>query len=139
VAELGGKGNVRNVVSALEISLTQFGIPDDGANPWYYPSIAEYSTLLETHGLEVREADLFERPTKLEAGERGLATWVTMFGGSFLDRLQLEQIAAVGVSSRERGRKLELRPNTRGRPGGRPLLPSGVAAQFVAGATFGTA
>jgi trans-aconitate methyltransferase len=87
VAEFGGKGNVRNVVSALEISLTQFGISDDGANPWYYPSIAEYSTLLETHGLEVREADLFERPTKLEDGERGLATWVTMFGGSFLDRV----------------------------------------------------
>ena len=87
VTEFGGKGNVRKVVAALEISLTQFGIPADGANPWYYPSIAEYSTLLETHGLEVREAVLFERPTKLEDGECGLAIWIAMFGGSFLDRI----------------------------------------------------
>lgn len=87
VAEFGGKGNVRNVVQALEAALAHQGIPADGANPWYYPSIAEYATLLETHGLEVHEAVWFERPTRLEDGERGLATWVTMFCGSFTERV----------------------------------------------------
>lgn len=87
VAEFGGKGNVYNVVAALEIALTQLGISPAGANPWYYPSIAEYATLLEQHDLQVREAVLFERPTKLEDGERGLATWVAMFCGSFLERV----------------------------------------------------
>ena len=72
---------------ALDAALTQLGISPDGANPWYYPSIAEYSALLEQQGLEVREAVLFDRPTKLEDGQRGFANWITMFCGSFLDRV----------------------------------------------------
>jgi trans-aconitate methyltransferase len=87
VAEFGGKGNVRKVVEALNAALTELGISPDGANPWYYPSVAEYSTLLEKHGLEVREAALFERPTKLEDGERGFAIWITMFCATYLDRV----------------------------------------------------
>jgi ubiquinone/menaquinone biosynthesis C-methylase UbiE len=87
VAEFGGKGNVRSVVEAFETALHKLRIPVDGANPWFYPSIAEYSSLLEKHGLEVREAALFARPTKLEDGERGFETWVTMFGAAFLERV----------------------------------------------------
>jgi len=33
VAEFGGKGNVRHVVTALETALAEFGISADGANP----------------------------------------------------------------------------------------------------------
>jgi trans-aconitate methyltransferase len=87
VAEFGGKGNVRQVVAALENALEQLHIPADGANPWYYPSIAEYSALLEKHQLEVREAALFVRPTKLEDSERGLANWIKMFCGTYLERV----------------------------------------------------
>jgi trans-aconitate methyltransferase len=87
VVEFGGKGNVRNVVMALEIAVTQLGISPEGANPWFYPSVAEYAALLEKHGLEVREAALFERPTMLEDGERGLETWIAMFGGAFMERV----------------------------------------------------
>lgn len=87
VAEFGGKGNVSNVVTALESALTQVGISPDGANPWFFPSIAEYTALIEKHGLETREAALFDRPTKLEDGELGFATWVCMFCASFLDRV----------------------------------------------------
>jgi len=87
VAELGGKGNVRNVVLALEAALIELGISTAGANPWFYPGIAEYSALLENHGLEVREAALFERPSTLEDAERGLETWITMFCGTFLEQV----------------------------------------------------
>ncbi|HEY1424381.1 MAG TPA: methyltransferase domain-containing protein [Candidatus Acidoferrum sp.] len=87
VAEFGGKGNVCKVLRALDAALTQLGISPAGANPWYYPSVAEYSTLLEKHGLEVREAALFDRPTKLEDGERGFSNWITMFCESFLERV----------------------------------------------------
>lgn len=87
VAEFGGKGNVRSAVMALESALAELGLSAEGANPWFYPSVAEYSALLEKHALEVREAALFERPTKLEDGERGLATWITMFGAAFLERV----------------------------------------------------
>ena len=84
IAEFGGKGNVQHVVAALEESLRSFGIPAEGVNPWYYPSIAEYSAVLEKHGLEVRQAVLFDRPTKLEDGEQGFATWIRMFCGSYV-------------------------------------------------------
>lgn len=87
VAEFGGKGNVDNVMAALEAALTQLGVSPAGANIWYYPGIAEYASLLESHGLEVREAVLFERPTKLEDGERGLANWMIMFCASYLQRI----------------------------------------------------
>ncbi len=46
----------------------------------YFPSVAEYSSILESRGLEVRQAWLFDRPTKLEDGENGLRNWLTMFG-----------------------------------------------------------
>jgi len=94
IAEFGGKGNVRNVVAALENALTQLGISSDGVSPWFYPSVAQYAALLEKHALEVREATLFERPTKLEDGERGLATWIVMFGNSFLERVPADQRTA---------------------------------------------
>jgi trans-aconitate methyltransferase len=87
VAEFGGEGNVQHVIAAIETALTECGISSNGANPWYYPSVAEYASLLEKHGLEVREAALFERPTKLEDGDRGLELWITMFGETFLQRV----------------------------------------------------
>jgi hypothetical protein len=91
VVEFGGKGNVRNVVTAIGTAFVELGISANGANPWFYPSIAEYASLLEKHHLEVREAALFERPTKLQDGERGLQVWLTMFGGTFLDRVPLSR------------------------------------------------
>ncbi len=87
VAEFGGKGNVRNVIAAMEAAFAELGISANCANPWFNPSVAEYASLLEKHDLEVREAARFERPTKLEDGEHGLQVWLTMFGATFLDRV----------------------------------------------------
>lgn len=87
VAEFGGKGNVQRVMAAFAGALVAFGIPVEGASPWFYPSIGEYSALLEGHGLEVAQAVLFDRPTKLEDGERGLANWIQMFGASVVNRV----------------------------------------------------
>ncbi len=41
---------------------------------------------LEKEGLEVREAKLFDRPTRLEDGEKGLEAWIRMFLKFALDR-----------------------------------------------------
>lgn len=80
VVEFGGKGNVQQIYSTLEQALEEIaGIPVSLAN--YFPSLAEYSTLLERHGIEVTQAMLFERPTRLEAGEAGLENWIRMFRG----------------------------------------------------------
>ena len=83
VAEFGGKGNTAAVLPAL---CTVLGPGAEQRLPWYYPSIGEYAPILERHGLEVRQAALFDRPTPLE-GENGLEQWLRMFGQWFLGQL----------------------------------------------------
>jgi hypothetical protein len=51
--------------------------------PWYYPTIGEYSAVLERAGFEVRQAFLVDRPTRL-VGEHGLVDWLRMFGDALL-------------------------------------------------------
>jgi SAM-dependent methyltransferase len=87
VAEFGGRGNIASVLAALRILL---GPGADEQSPWYYPGIAEYSAVLERHGLEVRNASLFDRPTPLE-GENGLDHWLRMFGQTYLGKLSPQQ------------------------------------------------
>src|SRR5204862_8105531 len=73
VAEFGGRGNVAAVVAAVRAAVEQLGLRLPGP-PWYFPGVAEYATLLEAAGLEVRLAALFDRPTPLE-GAGGLRDW----------------------------------------------------------------
>lgn len=87
VAELGGSGNVEGLMVALRRAWQTLGQSQPFPSPWYYPSVAEYSSILERHGLEVTYALLFERPTPLEDGEDGLRTWLNMFGGAVTDKL----------------------------------------------------
>jgi trans-aconitate 2-methyltransferase len=80
VAEFGGQGNVARIVAAVNAAVSAALGRDIGdTNPWYFPSIGEYATLLERHGFEVRYAVLFDRPTPLDDGEHGLANWLRMF------------------------------------------------------------
>jgi trans-aconitate methyltransferase len=95
VAEFGGKGNIRAIHAALLRALGELegelgSANNSGWNPWYYPSIGQYAGLLERHGLAVRHAILFDRPTPLEEGERGLRIWLEMFAGDLLDTLPPE-------------------------------------------------
>ncbi len=80
VAEFGGHGNIASVQAALR---TVLGPGADDQCPWYFPSIGDYAPLLERHGLEVRNASLFDRPTPLE-GESGLDHWLRMFAQTYL-------------------------------------------------------
>jgi trans-aconitate methyltransferase len=87
VAELGGKGNIATVQAALRAVL---GPIADEQSPWYYPSIGEYAPILERHGLEVRNASLFDRPTPLQ-GEDGLDHWLRMFTQTYLRQFTPER------------------------------------------------
>jgi trans-aconitate methyltransferase len=82
VAEFGGKGNTGCLVEEAAAAAAARGISVH--NPWYFPSIGEYSALLERNGFEVRHAALVDRPTKLEDGEDGLRRWMAMFGRPLL-------------------------------------------------------
>ena len=92
VAEFGGKGNVSRLIDAINRAYGKFGIEHGLAeNTWYYPSVADYSSLLQKEGLEVRNAMLFDRPTRLEDGEKGLEAWIRMFLKFALDRFPTER------------------------------------------------
>ena len=79
VVEFGGKGNVETITTAVEQAL--WGTAHIKADfAWYFPSIGEYAFLLEQHGLAVQSAVLFDRPTLLEDGDKGLRNWIQMFG-----------------------------------------------------------
>ncbi len=91
VAEFGGKGNVKAIVDALNNVLKEIGYADaDKMNPWYFPSIGEYSTKLEKQGFDVTYAVLFDRPTPLE-GEAGIGNWLKMFASNFISGLSPEE------------------------------------------------
>ena len=81
VAEFGGKGNIAVTVAAIDESLAAAGYPGPGtAHPWYFPSIAEFTSLLEDHRFSPTYATLFDRPTPFEDGELGMRHWLEMFG-----------------------------------------------------------
>jgi len=84
VAEMGGKGNIQTIVSAIHEVVSQYHpLP---ASRQYYPSVSEYTGILEAHGLEVRMAQLFDRPTPLE-GEAGMENWIKQFKDYYFEGL----------------------------------------------------
>lgn len=88
VLEMGGRGNIHEIWTAFVGALTSLGVDrPERLSPWFYASVGEYAALLESRGLEVRLATLFDRPTLLEGGEKGLANWIAMFGGFATDTL----------------------------------------------------
>ncbi|ELY99769.1 type 11 methyltransferase [Natrialba chahannaoensis JCM 10990] len=71
VAELGGVGNVQSIVDAVRAAASEHGYEVD--SPWYFPSVGEYATVLESNGFEVRYATLFEVDgTRRQSGRVGL-------------------------------------------------------------------
>lgn len=76
VFEFGGHGNNKLIHDALSAIFTEYGYCYQ--MPFYFPTIGEYSALLENSGFKVIYAVLFDRPTELK-GENGLRDWINMF------------------------------------------------------------
>jgi trans-aconitate methyltransferase len=89
VLEMGGRGNVGRILAAVSAALQSLDITSEPYCPWYFPSLGEYASLLERHGLEVTWACLFERPSAVDDDETesGLATWLRMFAPDLLLRV----------------------------------------------------
>lgn len=87
IAEFGGKGNVQHLTSEI---IRQLQVANQTVKfPWYYPSIGEYTTLMEDVGFRVTFAQHFDRPTPLE-GENGLRHWIEMFADSMFENVSAE-------------------------------------------------
>jgi trans-aconitate methyltransferase len=102
VAEFGGKGNIETIYQVICSVLNDLGVDAKTRNPWYFPSIGEYSGLLEKHGFEVRYMELYDRPTPLDDGDNGLSHWLSAFAGMFFEGLTLEQRQAAYTSCEQR-------------------------------------
>ncbi len=95
VAEFGGQGCVRAIIAAANEALGgRFG----ACGPWYFPSVGQYAPILEEHGFEVSFAALFDRPTVLDDGERGLRNWLDMFAGAYFAALPPDERETALVS-----------------------------------------
>jgi trans-aconitate methyltransferase len=105
VAEFGGKGNVRRVSAAIAQALQAVEAPRFAeVAPWYFPSVAEYSTLLEEVGFEVTFATLFDRPTAVEGGIRA---WVEMFGTTMINAVPVDRREDFFTRLEQAGKGLE--------------------------------
>lgn len=84
IAEFGSKGNINLIQTALNKAIyTENSSLEELVNPNYFPSIAEYGSLLEKQGFELTFATLFDRPTPLD-DEAGIVNWLKMFRSSTL-------------------------------------------------------
>ena len=100
VAEFGGARCVQTVRDAVEAELLERGIEGHATPAWFFPSVPQYSRILEQAGLWVRTALWFERPTLLE-GPGGLNSWLELFCLPLLQALGERRAAVVqGVERR---------------------------------------
>lgn len=80
VAEFGGKGNVELITKEIKKQAIKLDVSyHEEQFPWFFPSIGEYTTLMEEAGFNVTFAEHFDRPTPLK-GTDGLKNWIKMFG-----------------------------------------------------------
>lgn len=96
VLEMGGYKNVEKITHALKCSLLKRGlIANANTNLWYFPSIGEYTSLLEKRGFRVIYAAHYNRETELQDNENGIKDWIKMFGTSYLkgiNELEINEI-----------------------------------------------
>lgn len=100
VAEFGGKDNINLILTALHNAIKANNLfIDEELNYNYFPSIAQYGTLLENQGFNFTFANLFDRLTPLADGEQGMANWLKMFRSKLLalypEKMQIKIIATV--------------------------------------------
>ncbi|MEM8965986.1 MAG: methyltransferase domain-containing protein [Bacteroidota bacterium] len=90
VAELGGKGNIAQIISALNRQRAKLGYPViDTSEQWFFPSVGEYSNLLELVGFEVQQVQYFHRDTAL--AKDGIKVWIKMFAERWLADVEADQ------------------------------------------------
>jgi SAM-dependent methyltransferase len=81
VGEFGGHGCVETVKRALLDALARRGIDGDALNPWYFPTVEDYSARLAHRRFAVRYIALIPRPTPLPTEING---WLETFAQSFM-------------------------------------------------------
>ena len=85
ILEMGGKDNVKRVIGVLRKTLAENGYKRNSEMiMWYFPSVGEYSSLLEKYGFRVAYAAHFDRDTFLNEKDT-IEDWLEMFAKNFFD------------------------------------------------------
>lgn len=93
ILEMGGRQNVEKIINTLSRCLKKHGFDQNAEiQLWYFPSLSEYTCLLEKRGFIVTYAVLYSRETKLEDPENGIKDWIKMFAGAYLQGINEESI-----------------------------------------------
>ncbi|HIF51591.1 MAG TPA: class I SAM-dependent methyltransferase [Thiotrichaceae bacterium] len=76
VAEFGGAGNIAALLKAMQEVLDDNEEFGEFKSPWFFPTVEEYKSLLETGGFEVNTIKFIPRPTPLTSG---ISNWLEIF------------------------------------------------------------
>jgi SAM-dependent methyltransferase len=98
VAEFGGHGCVAKIKKALVGALNRRGLDGEAAVPWYFPTVEDYSKLLNNAGFAISTIALIPRPTPLPGDVMG---WLETFAESFTTCLPLAERPAYIAEVRE--------------------------------------
>ena len=99
VCEFGGFGNCEAIQRAVENAFKSRNLKY--IREWYFPTIAQYTALLEKAGMQTVYASLFDRLTE-QKGENGVEEWMRMFLKTPFEGLadnQKNEIIAEAVNS----------------------------------------
>lgn len=102
VAEFGAAGNIASVANGLPAAFEDAGIRQEPRIPWYFPTVGEYASLLERHGMRVELAAAFDRPTPLQPGASGLRGWLDVFANGIFASLQPQEREAAAAALEDR-------------------------------------
>jgi trans-aconitate methyltransferase len=110
VMEMGGKGNVSHIETALKAALQSHGYNANAAIAlWYFPSVGEYATLLEQRGFRVTYAIRYDRETELADDKNGVVDLLKMFAGGYLNGVNPQDIEVILKETQEKIRPLQFR------------------------------
>ncbi len=87
ICEFGGKGNAYYLVSAMQEVFTNHPEFGDFDNPWYFPSVEEYTKVLESEGFSVEYIEIIPRPTPMD----DISNWLDIFANGVTSHLSTEQ------------------------------------------------
>ena len=93
VIEMGGRNNVLNIIKALQKSLVKNGVVKNSKSQlWYFPTLGEYASLLESKGFRVNYAIYYDRETKLNDDKNGIKDWLKMFATHYFNGIEEDKV-----------------------------------------------
>ncbi|HGZ69963.1 MAG TPA: class I SAM-dependent methyltransferase [Nitratifractor sp.] len=97
VAELGGEGNAYKLVKAMQEVFENHKEFGTFNNPWHFPSVQEYSDLLNSEGLRVEYIELIPRPTLID----DISNWLDIFANGITKDLTPGQFEIFKLECRD--------------------------------------